>query len=110
MNEADNKNIQRVHLSKSLKRKILLEAARGEKLKDIFLRYDFNPDAKDKKYLAKLLHKWRKELYKEKEILQINAHKIDKDVLEQEVCYMGTDTEEDIVQVRAIERFKKKRE
>ncbi|MBQ7286763.1 MAG: hypothetical protein IJW73_03275, partial [Candidatus Gastranaerophilales bacterium] len=67
-----NLNTQRVSFSKRIKRKILLEVSKGRKPQEVFLEYafdSFDEITKDKKYVAKLLYKWRKDLYENKEIL-----------------------------------------
>ena len=81
-------NNQRVSFSKKIKRKMLLEFAKGKNPKDFLLEFVFDSltnITKDKKYCAKLLHKWKKELYQNKNILSVLSHKIDKQMIEYEI-------------------------
>ena len=101
-----NLNTQRVSFSKRIKRKILLEVSKGRKPQDVFLQYafdSFDEITSDKKYVAKLLYKWRQELYENKEILNFLNYKIDEQSLKEEIDNLGTDDEEDRV-LEGIER------
>ena len=95
-----NLNSQRVSFSKRIKRKILLEVSKGRKPQEVFLEYafdSFDEITKDKKYVAKLLYKWRQELYENKEILNFLNYKIDERSLKEEIDNLGSDDEEDHV-------------
>lgn len=93
-----NINNQRISFSKNIKRKVLLEVAKGESPENALLKHgleSLKEISEDKKYAAKLLHKWRKEMYENKEILNLLAHNIDKSALKEEIENMGTDEEEE---------------
>ena len=95
-----NLNSQRVSFSKRIKRKILLEVSKGRKPQEVFLEYafdSFDEITSDKKYVAKLLYKWRKELYENKEILNFLNYKIDEKNLKEEIDNLGSDDEEDYI-------------
>ena len=95
-----NLNTQRVSFSKRIKRKILLEVSKGRKPQEVFLEYafdSFDEITKDKKYVAKLLYKWRQELYENKEILNFLNYKIDEKSLKEEISNIGSDDEQDHV-------------
>ena len=87
-NIPDEKN--RIFFSKSFKRKALLEFARGIKASDIL-----NKKSKDKKYASKLIHKWRKELYLNPNILALIYENVDFSYAKQEIDLIGDDNEED---------------
>ena len=86
-------NKQRTSFSKKTKRKALLEFAKGKKPQEILLN-DGKINTTDKKYVAKLLYKWRKEVYQNKEILNLLSHKVTQDMIDEEVENMGSDDEE----------------
>ena len=81
-------NNQRVSFSKKLKRKMLLEFAKGKNPKEFLLEAVFESLAditKDKKYSSKLLHKWKKELYLNKNILSILSCQVDNQMIDYEI-------------------------
>lgn len=81
-------NNQRVSFSKKIKRKILLELAKGKRPQDILLEYAFvslSNITQDKKYSSKLLHKWRKELYSNKTLIHFLNNQVDNNVLNYEI-------------------------
>ena len=95
-----NLNNERVSFSKRIKRKILLEVAKGEKPKDVFLKYAFSSldeITTDEKYVAKLLYKWRKELYENKEMLNFLNYDINENILGDEIFNIGEDNDDDCV-------------
>ena len=101
---------QRVRFSKKIKRDILLEVAKGTKVKDAFLKYAFislEGITKDKKYAAKLLYKWKQELYENKEVLNLLNHNVDEKMIEEEINSIGNDEEEDIVFDDAVNELKR---
>ncbi|MBE7707158.1 MAG: hypothetical protein E7Z88_00455 [Cyanobacteria bacterium SIG27] len=86
-------NNQRVSFSKKIKRKILLELAKGKKPKDVLLEYAFNSLSNitnDEKYSSKLLHKWRKELYCNKTLIHFLNNQVDDNVLNYEIENIDT--------------------
>lgn len=64
-------NKERKTFSKQIKRKVLLEYAKGKNVNNIVKECLFeNLDKiKDEKYASKLIHKWKKEMYHNKEHL-----------------------------------------
>ena len=86
-------NSQRVSFSKKLKRKMLLEFAKGKNPKDFLFESAFSSlkdITNDKKYSSKLLHKWKKELYLNKNILSILSHHIDNQMIDYEIENMDS--------------------
>ena len=86
-------NSQRVSFSKKIKRKMLLEFAKGKNPKDFLLETVFESlveITKDKKYSSKLLYKWKKELYLNKNILSILSHKVDNQMIDDEIENIDT--------------------
>ncbi len=92
-NKESKSNKQRTSFSKKTKRKALLEFAKGKKPQEIVLN-DGEIKTTDKKYVAKLLHKWRKEAYQNKEILNLLSHQITQDMIDEEIENLGSDDEE----------------
>ncbi|MBQ8635689.1 hypothetical protein IJ425_06020 [bacterium] len=93
-------NNLRTSFSKRIKRKILLEVAKGRNPNEVLLECAFlslDDVTKDKKYAAKLLHKWRKELYENKEILNILNHDVNREMLDYEIEAMGCDDEYELI-------------
>lgn len=104
-------NEQRISFSKKIKRQILLDVARGYDENETFLRHTqvlLSEITSDKKYVSKILHKWRKELYADREYLKINSYGVDKIMLQDEIKNMGKDEEFDEVQEVAIRKYKLK--
>jgi hypothetical protein len=67
---------------------MLLEFAKGKNPKDFLLESAFSSlkdITNDKKYSSKLLHKWKKELYLNKNILSILSHHIDNQMIDYEI-------------------------
>ena len=93
-------NKERVSFSRSIKRKILLEIANGKNPNKVLMELANIPKEKfnnDKKYATKLIHKWRKEMYENKEILNILNHDLNQKIIEDEIVAIGDDKEEDII-------------
>ena len=93
MNKTDkiNKNTKRKSYSKALKRKILLDIINGKKPQDAFLEYATEPIeqiSSDKKYVLKLIHKWKKEVYENKELMYLVNQNITSELLEDEIEIM----------------------
>lgn len=107
-------NNQRTSFSKKIKRKMLIELAKGKKPKEILLENAFdslNNVTQDEKYSSKLLHKWRKELYFNKTLLHFLSNQIDNKVLNYEIENIDTSvvmsTEEPIASSDAKDEFVK---
>lgn len=107
-------NSQRITFSKKIKRRVLLEIAKNRKPREVFCEVAFsNIDevSSDKKYISKLVHKWRKELYNNKAILSILNQEVDINSLDYEIetllkviskdekNYIFNDKEEDFVRM-----------
>ncbi|MBQ4647333.1 MAG: hypothetical protein IJB79_08295 [Candidatus Gastranaerophilales bacterium] len=100
---------QRVRFSKKIKRKILLEISKGANAKDVLLKYafsSFDEISADKKYAAKLLSKWRKELYQNKEVLNFLNHEIDFGAIDEEIMRLEKESEITIKLEGAFEELK----
>lgn len=83
-----HKVYERVHFSKYFKRRALLEFARVKKPNEALRACGFDIDEElliDKKYAAKLLHKWRKELYQNCEILSFMNCEMTDEALKREI-------------------------
>ena len=69
------KNNQRISFTKEFKRRVLLEVSKGRKPEEIFdevVAKNFCIETNDKKYYAKLMHKWRKEIYTNHNLLSFS--------------------------------------
>jgi len=100
MKEDIKQNNKRTSFSRRIKREILLEIADGKKPKEVFLKYaaeTLKNKVQDKKYALKMIHKWKKEMYENKEILHILNHKVDKNALYNEINSINIDENEDIL-------------
>ena len=100
-------NKKRIYYSKDLKRRALIQYANGEKL-DTFLRSN-NIDIdslikRDKKYISKLLYKWRNELYKNNEILFLTNDELSTCTLEQELLSLSDD-EPDVIMINIKDKI-----
>ena len=93
-------NNKRATFSKRIKREILLEIADGKTPDEVLLKYApevIKNNTQDRKYAAKMIHKWKKEMYGNKEMLHILNHKVDKEMLEKEIKSIIVDDDEDIL-------------
>lgn len=101
MNEEIKLNKQRANFSRRIKRKILLEIADGKNPKEIFATCApeiLKNNTNDKKYVAKLIHKWKKEMYKNMEILFISNYDVTPEMLDYEIKALDDDdSEKDIL-------------
>ena len=100
---------QRVRFSKKIKREILLEITKGESAQNALLKHAFTSleeISKDKKYASKLLHKWKQELYENKEIINLLNHNIDNKIIETEINNIGDDKKDDFILDEALEELK----
>lgn len=98
MNEEIKLNKQRAKCSKRIKRKILLEIADGKSPKEVFATCApelLKDNITDKKYAAKMVHKWKKEMYKNIEILHILNYEVTPEMLDYEIKAMEDDNSED---------------
>jgi len=94
-----HKVYERVHFSKYFKRRALLEFSRVKKPNEALKACGFDIDEElllDKKYAAKLLHKWRKELYQNCEMLSFMNCEMTDEALKREIAALennedGTD-------------------
>lgn len=83
-----HKVFERVHFSKYFKRRVLLEYARVKNANEAFRVCGFEIDEEslgDKKYAAKLLYKWRKELYQNYHLLSFMNCEMTDEVLRREI-------------------------
>lgn len=110
MSEKDIKiNKKRVGFSKRIKRKILLEVAKGKKMEDALLEHAFvslEGITTDKKYAAKLFYKWSKEVYEHRDMLFLLNHEVDSDMIDDEIDNIGEDEEDEIDLAIAAEEIK----
>ena len=80
----------RIHFSESFKRKALLDFSQGIKASEILKK-----ESNDKKYASKLIHKWRKELYQNPNMLALIYSNIDFSDCFDELKMLGEDDEYD---------------
>lgn len=103
MNEEIKLNKLRAKFSKRIKRKILLEIADGKNPKEIFETYIpemLKNNITDKKYVAKMIHKWKKEMYKNIEILHILNYDVTSEMLDYEIKAMeDNDCDDEIIEL-----------
>jgi len=102
-NEKDSQK-QRKYFSKSYKRKALLEFSKGKRASDII-----ENESEDKKYASKLIHKWRRELYINRNLITLAPENIEVDYCPAEIDEIGTDNEKDDVLEWHLERIKRKK-
>lgn len=105
MNEEIKLNNLRAKFSKRIKREILLEIADGKNPKEIFETYIpemLKNNITDKKYVAKMIHKWKKEMYKNMGILHILNYDVTPEMLDYEIKAMEDDdfVDEDIKTIK----------
>lgn len=100
LQEDYHKVSQRVHFSKYFKRRALIEFARLKKPNEALIACGFDLEkelVKDKKYAAKLLHKWRKELYNNNQIMSFMNFDLTDEVIKNELMYVSNGLEGDRV-------------
>lgn len=90
-------NSKRTHFSGKFKRLVLLEYAKGKSPQEAFKALGYNICSSDKKYCAKLVHKWRNEMYKNRKILFCNFENINNKDLDFEINCLGSDDESDCI-------------
>ncbi len=78
----------RISYNKEFKCRVLRALARGEELKEIFLKY--NPDVEkclknDKKYILKLVNKWRHKYYLKREELFLSNQILTDEIIQLEL-------------------------
>ena len=105
MNEENKKT--RKHFTASFKRKVLLEYAKGKKPAEILTVFGVNLTG-DKKYALKLVNKWKNEMYKNMNILNLNFANIDFDYAEDEINSIGVDSEKDDILNELLTKNNKK--
>jgi len=94
-------NNQRTSFTKEFKRKILIEFSKGRSARDIFEEATLNIlkiNTNDKKYCAKLIHKWKKELYINNKILAFTSIKPTDENLDYEINNIVFDFEKDDIE------------
>ncbi len=77
----------KLSFSKEQKRTALLEFAKGKSNSEILkiILKDNDINSSDKKYFAKLLHKWRSNMYKNKHMLNFQCLNLDDNLLNYEI-------------------------
>ena len=91
---------KRTTFSKYFKRRTLIDVATGKNFEDIL--HDFGIDVedalkKDRKYCAKLIHKWRQEIYHNNELLYFANSNSSNNELKEEIVSMDDYGEKDAV-------------
>ncbi len=105
MNKENKKT--RKHFSNKIKRSVLLEYVKGKKPNEIFAELGIN-FTRDKKYASKLVNKWKKELYKNINILSLDFVNIDENYSEKEINTIGRDDEIDNILDKLLTKNNKK--
>lgn len=97
---SNNKNIkynsERITFSKHIKRKIMLDIIRGKHPSEAFLDNGFDMslnESNDKKYIAKLFHKWKSEVYKNRELIYPVELNPDDEFLKNEMLILSLNEE-----------------
>ena len=88
-----NKNTKektRIYFTKSFKRWALIEFANGKKASEILKN-----KSNDKKYASKLIHKWKKELYQNPNLIALLYENTDFEHFQKEINIIGEDNEND---------------
>ncbi len=89
----------RTYYAKRFKRQTLVDLTRGSNVDDIFLNLDFDIYElmmHDKKYIAKLLHKWKRGLEDSlKDLYLVNRYQNNNDILN-DIEMLGKDDEPDL--------------
>ena len=75
----------RVCFSKQIKRLALIELSKGKNAKQIFNALGIELSSNDKKYAAKLIHKWRKEFFDNSKLYPISDRGFDEKLLRYEL-------------------------
>lgn len=89
-------NDKRITFSKKVKRKVLLELVKGSNPTQALLKHtslSLDEITSDKKYAAKLIHKWKQEYYKNREILFILNHELDEEMIDEEIANLTMEEE-----------------
>ncbi len=100
MAEKDNKK-KKTNFSKEQKRRALVELSKGKSPDEVFeIVFENSGKLKsaDKKYRAKLLHKWRNEMYNNKEVLNFQKKEMNNETLEYEIKNMDIEIENDEIE------------
>lgn len=95
-----HKVFERIHFSKYFKRRALLAFSKLKKPNEALRACGINLEEfniTDKKYAAKLLHKWRKEMYANFEMLNILNYDLTDEVLKREIESIKVDPEDKIM-------------
>ena len=90
---------KRITYSKEFKTRVLIAFSRNQNLENIFIENGVNLKEfykNDKKYLLKLVNKWRHEFYLTKENLFFKNRKLSDSVLEDELNALGNEGNEDL--------------
>lgn len=87
-------NSQRLSFSKAFKRRVLLEYSKGKNSDEILNEIIKYSNTTDKKYASKIVHKWRKEMYLDKEILYLTNH-ADIESIEYDIISMTPESDND---------------
>ena len=103
----ENNKKTRSFFTEKFKRKVLLEYAKGKKPAQILSEFGI-PLSQDKKYALKLIHKWKGELYKNINLLELNLSNLDLNYAQQEIDTIGSDDEEDDILDEILTKNNKK--
>ena len=95
---------QRKKFSNKFKRKIILEYIKGKNPAEIFFENGVDLTG-DKKYASKLINKWKKEVYKNINILSLNFDNIDLSYAENEINSIGSDDEIDTITDEILTKY-----
>ena len=79
---------KRISYSKDFKYSALIRVINGENFEDVLRSSGFNIDnliKKDKKYCPKLLHKWKKEIYENPELIYFINNEISNNEIEAQI-------------------------
>ncbi len=101
---------ERMHFSKYFKRKVLIEYASIKKPRETFLACGFylnDAQTKDLKYASKLIHKWKKELIDNNNLLCFMNVEMTDEALESELMSLGPMSNPDYIMDVMEDRIRK---
>ena len=99
------KNAERIKYSKNFKRKVLLAISKGMSNQEAFLSEVENLnfiESNDKKYIFKLVHKWKNEAYKNKDMLLFDIKTANNLEIDEEIKSLGSDFEDDNIENKLL--------
>jgi len=101
---------KRIRYSKEFKRKALLNIMQGEDALEVLKSSGFDLAQvlkNDKKYVSKIIHKWKKEIYQNKENMYLVNSEITNNILKEEILKLKDENEKDTVMLDLKDKISK---